>query len=119
MIDPNTFYRIKELAEREGLNPAQIAAALGLSAPTVRKWLAKAQYGKPDRRRRPRRLDPYKPLIRRLIDRHPYTAVQILRTLREEGYQGGYTAVTDYLRAIRPPRKTSYLTLAFAPGEGV
>ena len=39
MIDPGSFYQIKELAERDGLNAAQIAQTLGLGAPAVRKWL--------------------------------------------------------------------------------
>ena len=29
---------------------------------------------------------------------------RLLRELRERGYQGGYTAVTDFLRDVRPPR---------------
>ena len=118
MIDSCTFYQIKELAERDGLSPVQIADSLGISSPTVRKWLGREHFGKPGRARRARVIDPYKALVRRLIERHPsYTGVQVLRGLREHGYEGGYTAVTDYLRNIRPPRKTAFLTLAFAPGE--
>ena len=117
MIDVATFYRIKELAEREGLRPAQIAEATGLSVPTVKKWLAAENYGKTNRTGRARIIEPHKPLIRRLLERHDYTGVQVLRILREQGYRGGYTAVTDYLREVRPPRKTAYLTLSFAPGE--
>lgn len=37
--------------------------------------------------------------------------------IRKEGYDGGYTIVTDYLRQIRPNRKKPHLDLVFAPGE--
>jgi transposase len=117
MIDATTFYRIKNLAERDGLNAVQIAEQLQLSPPTVRKWLAREQFEKPERKRRERIIDPYKPLIHRLVERYEYSGRQIFRILCEEGYGGGYTAVTDFLRTIRPPRKTAFLTLAFAPGE--
>lgn len=117
MIDFHTFSQIKELGERQGLSPRQIAEQVGISAPTVRKWLAKERFEPPSRSRRARLLDPYRDRVRQLVERYPYSGTQVLHILREEGYKGGYTAITDYLRKIRPPRKTAYLTLAFAPGE--
>jgi transposase len=51
-------------------------------------------------------------------ERHAYTATQIFQRLRaEEGYSGGITILTDYVRTIRPVRAPAFLTLAFAPGE--
>jgi hypothetical protein len=64
------------------------------------------------------KLDPYKELIQRWLERHSYTATQILQRLRvEEGYSGGITIVTDYVRSIRRVRAPAFLTLSFAPGE--
>ena len=39
MIDYEHWCRIKQLAERDHLNAAQIARAEGLAPRTVRKWL--------------------------------------------------------------------------------
>src|SRR5260221_6212680 len=64
------------------------------------------------------KLDPYKILIQRWLERHSYTATQIFQRLRaEEGYTGGITILTDYVRTIRRVRAPAFLTLAFAPGE--
>jgi transposase len=41
----------------------------------------------------------------------------VFQRLREQGYGGGYTIVSDYVRQIRPRRPPAYLRLAFAPGE--
>jgi transposase len=67
----------------------------------------------------PRRskLDPYKADIVRWLDSHPLSAAQIFQRLREQGYDGGYSILTDYVRQIRPPQPPAYLKLAFAPGE--
>jgi transposase len=51
-------------------------------------------------------------------ERHSYTATQIFQRLRaEEGYTGGFTILTDYVRTVRRVRAPAFLTLAFAPGE--
>ena len=59
----------------------------------------------------------YEKTIRQLIENHPYSAVQVLQRLREDGYDGGITIVKDYLATVRPRRAPAFLTLAFAPGE--
>ena len=117
MIRYETFCQIKDLHQRQGLNAQQIATALGMHRHTVVKWLAEPHYRA--RRSAPRRskLDPYKPDIVRWLDSHPLSAVQIFQRLREQGYEGGYSILTDYVRQIRPPRQPAYLKLAFAPGE--
>ena len=56
-------------------------------------------------------------MIRRWVEQHPFSAQQILRRLREQGYAGGYTIVKGYLRLVRPVRPRTYLTLHYAPGE--
>ncbi|MEM1019197.1 MAG: hypothetical protein ACFBZ9_00590 [Sphingomonadales bacterium] len=33
---------------------------------------------------------------------------RLLREIREMGYEGGYTAVTDLLRDIRPSKRTAF-----------
>ena len=53
----------------------------------------------------------------RLLNTHPYSAVQLFQRLKEQGYAGGYCIVKDYVRTVRPPRAPAYLTLHFAPGQ--
>jgi len=117
VIDYETYCRIHHLQEHDGLNVAQIARALALDERTVAAWLAQAHYR--PRRTPPRasKLEPFKPTIRKLIETHPYSAVQILQRLRELGYEGGLTVLKNYLSTVRPRRAPAFLTLAFAPGE--
>jgi transposase len=117
VIDYETFCKIHDCRDRQGLTVTQTARALGLHPETVSAWLARPRY---ERRRSPPRgsiLDPFKPRITRLLDTHPYSAQQIFQRLREEGYQGGISVLRDYIRHIRPPRQPVYLKLHFAPGE--
>ncbi len=78
MIDYETFCTIKQYREQERLTLAQTARALGLHPLTVAKWAKREHY----RARRPaprmRKLDPFKPEIIRLLETHPYSAVQIV-----------------------------------------
>ena len=36
------------------------------------------------------------------------TGARLLREIRAMGYAGGYTAVTDFLREVRPPQRTQF-----------
>lgn len=119
MIDYLTYCQIHDCHNRKGLKVSQIAEELGLDERTVSNWLNEKTY-------RPRagtgiqgpsKLDPFKEEIVRLLERHPYTAVQILQQIRQAGYQGGYTILKDYVKKVRPPKRPAYLTLEFAPGE--
>ena len=117
VIDYETFCKIHDCHDRQGLTIAQTARALGLHPKTVATWVARSRFE--PRRSRPRSsvLDPFKPRIIRLLDTHPYSAQQIFQRLREEGYGGGVTILRDYVRRIRPTKRPVYLKLHFAPGE--
>jgi len=117
VIDYETYCRIHHLRAHDGLSVAQIARCVSLDARTVATWLAEAHYRARRNAARTSKLDAFKPTVRRLIETHPYSAVQILARLREAGYDGGVTILKDYLRAMRPRREPAFLTLAFAPGE--
>jgi transposase len=117
VIDYETFCKIRDCHDRQGLTITQIARTLSLHPRTVAKWLARSRFE--PRRSRPRRsvLDPFKGRITRLLDSNPYSAQQIFQRLREEGYRGGITILRDYVRCIRQPKLPVYLKLHFAPGE--
>jgi len=117
MIDYETYCKIVQLHQAHQLNPTQIARMLSLDVRTVVHWLEEGTYRPRQTPRRASKLDPYKPQILRWLEAYQYTGVQILRRLREEGYEGGSTILNDYISAIRPRKLKAYLTLSFAPGE--
>jgi transposase len=117
MIDYETFCRIKHLHGEDGLSVMQIAQAMALDPRTVQSWLETERYRPRQGTRRGSKLDDYKATVRRLIERHPYSGVQVFQRLKEAGYTGSLTVVKDYLRVVRPQRLPAFLTLAFAPGE--
>ncbi len=116
MIDYELFARIRHLKEQQGLNASQIAGQLNLDARTVRRWLA--EHFRPRKAgSRPSKLDPFKNDIRRMLEKYPYSAAQILQQISPMGFDGGYTIVKQYVRKVRPSRHPAFLKLAFAPGE--
>lgn len=117
MIDYELFCRIRALKDNEGLTPPQIARELNLDVRTVARWLSEPRFKPKQSALRTSKLDPYKADINRMLNCHPYSAAQVFQRIKEQGFDGGYTIVKDYLRQIRPGKKPAYLTLAFAPGE--
>jgi transposase len=117
MIDYETYVRIRNYFTRDALKYSQIADELGLDHRTVAKWANEGRYLPRRSAKRPSKLDPYKNDIVRMLETHNFTATQIYQRIREKGFDGGMTILTDYVRKIRPPKVTSYLKLVFAPGE--
>lgn len=117
MIDFELFSKIKNYHEQKGLKPTQIARELGLDPRTVHRWLETPRFRQREAALRSSKLDPFKGSIVRMLEAHPYSAVQILQKIREEGFDGAYTIVKDYVRKVRPRRSQAFLKLAFAPGE--
>ena len=117
MIDYPTFLQIKHLQQDQHLKCSQIATELTLDERTVAKWLSENQYRQRKSVQRSSKLDPFKGDIVRMLETHPYTAAQLLQRIREDGFDGGYTIVKEYVREIRPKPKKAYLVLSFAPGE--
>jgi transposase len=117
VIDYETFCKIHDCHDRQGLTITQTARTLGLQPRTVAKWLKRSRFEPRRSRRRSSILDAFKGRITRLLDTHPYSAQQIFQRLREEGYIGGITILRAYVRSIRPAKLPVYLKLHFAPGE--
>lgn len=118
MISYETFSRIRHLRDKEKLSERQIAEKLRLNRKTVRRWLDRKSFApEPAERVRTSKLDGYKGQIQAWLERHPYTAAQLLIKLREAGYVGGYSIVKEYVAAVRPKTKEAFLTLHFAPGQ--
>jgi transposase/DUF971 family protein len=116
MIDYQTYCAIREARDREGLSGRQIAQRLGLRPETVNKWLERERYEPRQGPARKSKLDTHKGTIVRLLEKHPYTAAQLLVRLREAGYDGGYSILKEFIRTVRP-EPAAFLTLQFAPGQ--
>jgi transposase len=90
---------------REGLSVSAIARRTGLDRKTIRKYIEQGLkapvYG-------PRKLKQtviagHERYLRERLAAFPdLTGIRLLREIREHGYAGGYTAVKDFLRTIRP-----------------
>lgn len=92
---------IKELKQL-GMSIQAIGALTGHDRKTVRRYLvagACLDYG--PRAPRPSKLDPFKPYLEERRKAGVWNAVVLLRELRERGYGGGYTILTDFLRPQR------------------
>lgn len=117
MITAVLYYRIHHLQRHLGLTIHQIAREVQLNVKTVARWLQCTSFRPRQSVTRPSKLDAYKDTIRRLVERHPYSARQVLTLLREQGYTGGYSILKEHLQIVRPVRKRAFLTLLYAPGE--
>ena len=117
MIDYQTFCHIKQLHDQDGLSAVQVAGELNLDPRTVARWLATDRFQPRKKGARNGILEPFKPEIRRMIERHAYSATQVYQHLKGIGYDGSYNTVKRYVRVIRPSRSKAFLKLAFAPGE--
>jgi len=100
---------IEEL-KRQGLSIKAISNLTGCDRKTVRKYLAGPEavpvYG--PRPPRPSKLDAFKTYIEERMKAGVWNARVLLRELRQRGYAGGYTILTDWLR----PRRESARTVA-------
>jgi len=97
--------------KRQGLSVAVIARKTGLDRKTIRKYLDRGLeapvYG--PRQPRPRRLEAYEDYLRERIASFPdLSGKRLLREIVKCGYRGGYTAVTDFLRDVRPPQRAVF-----------
>src|SRR5258706_10274443 len=90
---------------RQGLSISAIARELGIDRKTVRRTIVRGLEPPVYGPRKPRRRlsDPSVPYLRERVTAYPgLTGQRLWRQLRERGYTGGYTAVTDLLRELRP-----------------
>jgi transposase len=106
---------------RQGVSVSAIARQLGIDRKTVRPHIAKGLMAPAYTPRPPRGrlIDPFVPYLReRLVAFPALTGRRLWRELKERGYQGGYTAITDLLRDLRPPRTTGFeVRFETPPGE--
>ena len=94
--------------KRQGLSVSAIARQLGLDRKTVRRHLERGleppAYG--PRAPRPTLIAPFEDYLAARVAAYPeLSGKRLLREVREMGYAGGYTRLTDFLREVRPPSR--------------
>lgn len=115
---------------RQKMSRRAIARSLDVSRNTVRKIIEAHDIERRSEhsalpspsKRAPRasKLDPYKARVAELLDKYAnITAQRIFEMLRDEGFDGGATAVNKYVRRVRPkPKpKPSLETPDYGPGK--
>ncbi len=116
--------KIRRLSRRGKKSEREISRMTGLSRNTVAKWLHGELEGEPKYRRgmQPGKLtDFHETLVQALKadsrrpKRERRTAKALFAELQRAGYDGGYTRVTDFVRAWRQGEGQSALVNAFVP----
>ena len=129
MIDMPTINSIRQ-QRRDGCSVAEIARRNGVSRDTVYKYLKRDDFSPtpPAKKKRPSKLDPYKPLIRQWIEddsanwrKQRHTAKRIWQRLVEEcGADVSASTVGRYVKTLREENRAAserFLDLAWEPGE--
>ena len=123
--------KIRRLHARDKLSEREIARRTGLSRNTVSKWLRAPVKEAPKYRREPRpnKLSAFEEALKQGLTadaRRPKherrTARALHAEIRAAGYTGGYSGVTDFVRAWRQGEGqavnvTAYVPLNFELGE--
>jgi transposase len=117
MISYSLFCQIRELADQKRLTVTQIAEELELDPRTVAFWVARPAYQQRQSVKRASKLDSFKGQIVAMLERHRYTAQQVLQEIKAKGYTGGYSILKEFIALVRPVRKPAFLMLDFAAGE--
>ena len=101
MLRGKDVQEIEEL-KRQGLSVSRISDLLGVDRKTVRKYLVQTEtprYG--PRAPRGSRLTPFEPFLQERLKAGVWNGRVLYQELREQGYAGKYTVVSDYLRPLR------------------
>lgn len=116
--------KIRALHLREGKSISEIARRTSLSRNTIKKWLKAPAEAQPKYRREAasNKLTPYVAMLTQALTadahrpRHERrTARALLVQLQAQGYDGGYSRLTDFIRAWRLGAGQAALTTAFVP----
>src|SRR5208282_3268615 len=112
MIARNNCSRSNEMSAHHRVkSPLTISEMRSIDRKTVRGYIAKGLEPPTYKKRSPSPgiVAPFAPYLRERLAAYPgLTGRRLCRELKERGYQGGYTAVTDMLRELRPPRTGNF-----------
>ena len=108
-----TWERVFMLHElhAQGVSISAIVRQTGLDRKTVRRHLAAGIQAPVYGPRAPQGslLDRFTAYLQAQLAQYPgLSGARLLREIQAQGYTGGYTILTDYLRTIRPPQEAGY-----------
>jgi len=121
--------RVRRMHMRDKLSISEIAKRTGLSRNTVKKWLRAPGDVEPKYKRKPEdtKLKPFEPVLVAALKadrlRHKdsrRTARALFHQIKSQGYEGGYSRVTDFIRTARESEGRdcrAFVPLTFAHGE--
>jgi transposase len=107
VITMATFGKIRRMYFRDGLSLSEISRRTSLSRNTIRAWLRKPEGTEPKyrRKRRPGKLAVFEAMLTRALEvdarrpkRDRRNARALFAQIKAQGYAGGYTLVTDFIR---------------------
>ena len=116
--------KVRRMHYRDHFSYSDIARRTGLSRNTVRKWLKAPVKVEPKYRRgqRPNKLAAYHEALKLALSADAHrpkherrTAKALYAEIRCAGYEGGYTRVTDFIRAWHAGEGQTVSTSAFVP----
>ena len=130
MITMEMLGKVKRLYARDKKSLREIAKATGLSRNTIRKWVRdESEVKKPtyERKEVPSKLTAFHEVLVQALkaDSHRTkenrrTAKALFGQIKTEGYCGGYSRVTDFIRAWKETEgkaPKAFVPLSFDPGE--
>ena len=123
--------KVRRMFFREKKSEREIARLTSLSRNTIRSWLRAPVEGEPKYRRAggPCKLTPFHDAIKQALKADSLrprserrTALALFGQVKADGYDGGYSRVTDFIRDWRQREgqaaaRTAFVPLAFAWGE--
>ena len=116
--------KVRRMRYRDVLFRSEIARRTGLSRTTVKKWLTASERVEPRYRRSaaPGKLTPFLDVLRQALEadarrpkRDRRTAKALYAELKAQGYAGGYTVLTDFIRHWREQAGANAPTRASVP----
>ena len=124
------YAKVRRMKLRDGLSISEIARRTSLSRNTIKAWLKEPVKAEMAYRRKvaPRKIDAYTAWLTKALEadaRRPRkqrrTALRLFEQIREQGFDGDYSRVTEFVRAWRTqggtPSGQAFVPLHFAWGE--
>jgi transposase len=129
VISMEMMGKIRRMYFRDQLSLHEIAKRTGLSRNTIRKWIRAPEATQPVYQRRAvfNKLNPFHATLERALKADALrpksqrrTAKALLTQIRADGYEGGYSQLTAFIRAWRGQQGKSlraFVPLSFELGE--
>jgi transposase len=120
VADSKTIAEIYRMTHELKLSDREIARQLHICRKTVRKYIDNPFVQKAVRKPRSSKLDPFKPVIRELLEQWPRaSAASVKQRLQHLGYTGGKSILQEYVAAVRNVQNPTraYLRIESSPGD--